>query len=155
MIINCLQRGLLCASSYSIGTVLTSSPLHQENLIAMSVYGALTFPVIFYNFKFTRRLPLPSWLAATINECVLWPLNTLPVLYALKHVAEEQKGVPYDGLLDYQTNVLPVTIYSAVFWVPFTTLQYKYPLHRFAPVRFTAGFLYNIVLSITQNKNTL
>ena len=155
LFVNSLKRGLLCGTSYTVGTHLSQTPFQHETFWAMTVYGFITFPIIFYNFKYTRGLQRTFNRPAIINECVLWPLNTLPLLYFTKHVAERSRGNTYDGLQQYVTDVVPVTFYSAMFWVPFTSLQYKFPLQRFAPIRFPAGFTYNTMLTIYQNKNTI
>lgn len=149
MLLNCFLRGNICASCQVILDICKENQISVGKSMWMFLYGFSTFPIIFHNYKFClQRICLP-WqkftsqliVSSTINECILWPINVLPILYICKNKLDLNYA-----FTEYKEKVVPITLSSAIFWIPFTSFQMKYPISTFAPMRFSAGIVYNSIL---------
>lgn len=155
MIGSSLGRGIVCASSYSVPAWLEGS-FDIQKCGATGLYGFMTFPIIICNYRYTyqllhKKMSMSRWSASVVNELVLWPVNTLPLLYVTQGLVCAEQNLA-DAWREYVADVIPISVSSALFWVPFTALQYRVGLYRFAPYRFSAGFLYNTCLMSYMNR---
>lgn len=149
----CLGRGSVCAlaSLYASSSIEKNHVHPTQSLSSRTrsafpyfLYGFITYPIILYNFRFVKNtfIPyiqqttlnkFPYFQGACINELILWPLNTYPILCLLTPAK--------------YNDILPVTAYSSMFWIPFSCLQAKYTsITFFAPIRLCGNFIYYVFL---------
>ena len=141
-----LMRGLLCSCSNM--TLQYEQKTANKEMIARSfMYGMLSFPVLFHTYAWTKRAMFIqphvkyAFLTSSIYELCIWPVTTLPIYFAVMY---KDKNKAWKS---YWEDVGVITIYSGLFWVPFTALQTRFiSLKTFAPVRLSAGFMYNFLL---------
>lgn len=148
-----INRGILCTACYTFGNFWHAEESFSSTRAAtFFVYGLCTYPILFCNYRFTseilyRQLKYSKFAAATVNEVCLWPITALPALFIAQNFGGPNFCVQR-SMQQYSENVVYITCSSAVFWVPFTMYQYKFPLQKFASIRLSASLLYNTILNI-------
>lgn len=156
-LVPCLGRGSVCALASLYASHDKSSDLEKKqdtdfvsklrikNALPYFLYGFITYPIILFNFRFVKSTFIPYiqkttffkqapfFQGACMNELVLWPLNTYPFLCIFTTAK--------------YSDIIPVTLYSSLFWVPFSFFQAKYStLSFFAPIRLSGNFIYYVLL---------
>ena len=141
-----LMRGFLCSCSNM--TLQYEQKTANKEMVARSfMYGVLSFPILFHTYRWTKHIAYIqphvkyAYLTSSIYELFVWPVTALPLYFMIMYKDKTK------AWKSYWKDVGVITIYSGLFWVPFTTLQTRYILlQSFAPVRLSVGFMYNFLL---------